>query len=55
MTAKTAERTEHGLLGVYLNDHLAGATLGLELARRFAASAEPGTEIRGHLLAVSAQ
>jgi hypothetical protein len=32
------------LLGVYLNDHLAGATLGVGLARRMAASAEPGTE-----------
>jgi hypothetical protein len=27
-----------GLLGVYLNDHLAGATAGVELARRVAAS-----------------
>ena len=28
------------LLGIYLNDHLAGSTAGLELARR---GAEPGT------------
>lgn len=28
--------TDTGLLGVYLNDHLAGATAGLELARRMA-------------------
>jgi hypothetical protein len=32
------------LLGVYLNDHLAGATAGIGLARRMAASAEPGSE-----------
>ena len=32
------------LLGIYLNDHLAGATTGAALARRMAASAEPGTE-----------
>src|SRR6202035_529513 len=32
------------LLGVYLNDHLAGATAGLQLARRAAASAEPESE-----------
>ena len=41
---KTARRTEQDLLGVYLNDHLAGATVGLELVRRMAASAEPGSE-----------
>jgi hypothetical protein len=44
MAAKTTQRTEQGLLGVYLNDHLAGATVGLELVRRMAASAEPGSE-----------
>ncbi len=44
MTTKTAGRTGQDLLGVYLNDHLAGATVGLELVRRMAASAEPGTE-----------
>jgi hypothetical protein len=44
MTTKTARRTEQDLLGVYLNDHLAGATVGLELVRRMAASAEPGSE-----------
>jgi hypothetical protein len=31
------------LLGIYLNDHLAGATIGLELARR-ARGANEGTE-----------
>jgi hypothetical protein len=31
-----------GLLGIYLNDHLAGATGGVELARRSAAAQRPG-------------
>jgi hypothetical protein len=31
-------RSEQTLVGIYLNDHLAGATGGLELARRAAAS-----------------
>jgi hypothetical protein len=35
--ARTA-RSGHDLLGIYLNDHLAGATGGLELARRMAGS-----------------
>ena len=34
----TARRSGRDLLGIYLNDHLAGATGGLELARRMAAS-----------------
>ncbi len=33
----------HDLLGIYLNDHLAGATAGMGLARRMAAAAEPGS------------
>jgi len=36
MATKTARRTEQDLLGVYLNDHLAGATVGVELVRRHA-------------------
>jgi hypothetical protein len=36
--ATGARRSGHDLLGIYLNDHLAGATGGLELARRVAAS-----------------
>ena len=44
MATKTTRRTEQDLLGVYLNDHLAGATVGVGLARRMAASAEPGSE-----------
>ena len=34
----------HDLLGIYLNDHLAGATGGAGLARRMAAAADPGSE-----------
>jgi hypothetical protein len=41
---RTAHRTGHDLIGVYLNDHLAGATAGIELARRMNAAAEPGSE-----------
>jgi hypothetical protein len=38
MTATATSRPAHGLLGIYLNDHLAGATGGAELARRVAGS-----------------
>jgi hypothetical protein len=41
--AKSALRSGYGLLGVYLNDHLAGATAGMGLARRMAKSADPGS------------
>jgi hypothetical protein len=34
----SAERHSPDLLGIYLNDHLAGATAGTQLARRIAAS-----------------
>jgi hypothetical protein len=37
--AKAATQTGRDVLGIYLNDHLAGATMGTELARRIAASA----------------
>ncbi len=33
-----APQGRHGLLGIYLNDHLAGATIGTELAQRIAGS-----------------
>ena len=34
-----AERADHGrYLAIYLNDHLAGAALGVELARRLRSS-----------------
>jgi hypothetical protein len=39
MTTKIMQRNGHGFLGIYLNDHLAGSTLGMELAQRIAASA----------------
>jgi hypothetical protein len=42
MATETAQHTRQNLLGVYLNDHLAGSTVGMSLARRMAASAEPG-------------
>jgi hypothetical protein len=38
MAITKANRSGYGLLGIYLNDHLAGATAGTELARRIAAS-----------------
>jgi nucleotide-binding universal stress UspA family protein len=44
MATETAQRTRQDLLGVYLNDHLAGSTVGMSLARRMVASAEPGSE-----------
>jgi hypothetical protein len=49
MATSTPQHARHDLLGIYLNDHLAGATGGLELARRMAASAEPefATAVRG--------
>ncbi len=31
----------HGLLGIYLNDHLAGAAAGVEVAKRLAGSGDP--------------
>lgn len=43
MAARAARRPQHGLLSLYLNGHLAGSTAGVELARRMAASAEPGS------------
>ena len=33
-TAASIRRSAQDPLGIYLNDHLAGATAGLELARR---------------------
>lgn len=41
-----APQSRQDLLGIYLNDHLAGATGGMELARRLAAShPDPGQRI----------
>lgn len=44
MAKGTTRAAGENLLGVYLNDHLAGATTGVNLARRMATSAESGTE-----------
>ncbi len=43
-TAVSTRRSEHNVLGIYLNDHLAGATAGTELARRVAGSHQDGGE-----------
>ena len=43
-TTRIAGHTNDDLLGIYLNDHLAGATAGMGLARRSAASAESGSD-----------
>ena len=37
-TAKVSGLSRHRMLGIYLNDHLAGATVGIELAHRMARS-----------------
>ena len=44
MTRTNAQHRGHDLLGIYLNDHLAGATGGVGLVRRMAAAADPGSE-----------
>ena len=38
MSSHADNQGKHSLLGIYLNDHLAGATGGTELARRMAAA-----------------
>jgi hypothetical protein len=43
-TTVTTRRPETNLLGIYLNDHLAGATAGTELARRVARSHQDGPD-----------
>ena len=37
-TADNVRRSQASMLGIYLNDHLAGATAGTELAHRMARS-----------------
>lgn len=44
MARTTTRHKGHDFLGIYLNDHLAGATGGVGLARRMAAAADPGSE-----------
>ena len=55
MAMKTAPRTGRDLLGVYLNDHLAGATAGAELSRRMAASTGPREAAAGTLKNLAAE
>lgn len=43
------------LLGIYLNDHLAGATVGVELARRLRSSNGDDRELGGPLSAICAE
>jgi hypothetical protein len=48
MTVAATRQSRYHLLGIYLNDHLAGATLGVQLARRIAASSQgrsPGGDV----------
>ncbi len=42
------------LLGIYLNDHLAGSTVGLEMAKRAAGSNE-GSELGDFLAKLAAE
>jgi hypothetical protein len=42
-------------VGIYLNDHLAGATSGMGLARRMAGTAEPGSQAAGTLRRLTAE
>jgi hypothetical protein len=55
MTNLTAQRTGRDYLGIYLNDHLAGATSGMELARRMTAAAEPGSPAAATLQRITSQ
>jgi hypothetical protein len=55
MARTNAQHKGHDLLSVYLNDHLAGATAGVGLARRAAASADPGSESARVLSALAAE
>jgi hypothetical protein len=42
--AKATRPTRYGMLGIYLNDHLAGATAGSELAKRMSRSHRGGED-----------
>ena len=54
-TATSAQFVRRDLLGIYLNDHLAGATAGTGLARRLAAAAEPGSDRAATLRQLAAE
>ena len=45
-TSKAARPARYRMLGIYLNDHLAGATAGTELAHRMARSHRDQEEVR---------
>ncbi|MGH3152429.1 MAG: hypothetical protein ACRDOB_17120 [Streptosporangiaceae bacterium] len=51
---KNTRPSRHDLLGVYLNDHLAGATAGSELAKRMVRSHQ-GQEEAGPLRRLAAE
>lgn len=55
MASSSPQRARHDLLGVYLNDHLAGSTGSLELARRMESSVQPefATALRGLVLEIA--
>ncbi len=53
-TARDVGRSEASMLGIYLNDHLAGATAGTELAHRMARSHGDG-EDSGRLRRLAAE
>jgi hypothetical protein len=55
MARTMARRKGHDFLGIYLNDHLAGATGGVGLARRMAAAAAPGSESARALRTLAAE
>jgi hypothetical protein len=55
MARTTARRQRHDLLGIYLNDHLAGATGGVGLGWRMAAAADPGSESARALTTLAAE
>jgi hypothetical protein len=55
MTTTITRRVGRDLFGIYLNDHLAGATAGMELARRMTAAAEPGSQADATLRRVTAE
>ena len=51
----TTSATEDRLLGLYLNDHLAGAALGVELARRLRSSNRDDAEFGEPLAGICAE
>lgn len=56
MATTTARRAAgRDSVSIYLNDHLAGATAGMELARRMTAAAEPGSPTAATLRQVTAE